>query len=106
MNRRKGEKVKGNYIKAQAIEIGRLGKKENPLIQRSQRSLGRSLPRSLPTGHLELYATLGLLKVSETEKTTSGCEGAIGEGGAVDADSVATGWPRYDNVCVNRQGET
>jgi hypothetical protein len=30
VNRRKGEKVKGNYIKAQAIEIGRLGKKENP----------------------------------------------------------------------------
>jgi hypothetical protein len=104
MNRRKawkGEKVKGDYIKAQAIEIGRLGKKEKPTKPTKPR------PKSSPKpSHLELYATLGLWKVSGTEKTTSGCEGAIGEGGAVDADSVATGWPRYDNVCVNRQGET
>ena len=57
MNRRKGEKVKGNDIKAQAIE---------------------------------LYTTLGLWKVSGTEKTTSGCEEVIGEG----------------SVLIYRQGET
>ena len=38
MNRRKGEKVKGNDIKAQAIEIGRLGKKENPTKPRPKSS--------------------------------------------------------------------
>ena len=70
MNRRKGEKVKGNYIKAQAIEIGRLGKKENPTKPTQPRPKS-----SLKPSHLELYATLGLWKVSGTEKTTSGCEG-------------------------------
>ena len=91
MNRRnwKGEKVKGNDIKAQAIDIGRFWKKKENPTRPTQ-------PWPKPS-HPELYATLGLWKVSGTEKTTSGCEGVIGEGGTVDADS-----PTYDNVCVNR----